>query len=291
MNKKKLYLVGTFFVLAASGMNVFARTNTSPFDGFYAGINAGAAFTTGKISNTSSATFINLFDNNNQLASSQSVNVASTQGGGSIFAGYGQMLGCSSFYLAGEIFGNTYQRESTLRDYAFHAEPDDDEDFESLTTRTKANLNNGEFGIDLRPGVLLLGNHTLLYGRVGVAFNKLHLNSDNDFSFTFLGSDPPITTDSFLSESQTKSVSALRLGLGLESYICKNLALTVDYIYTSYGKINASNTGDVTTVIEGGPTLAQSSSDTFVVSDGLVNQSSANLNTQTVTLGIKYYFG
>jgi opacity protein-like surface antigen len=255
MKPNKLTLITTFICGIGAHFTALANdngANASIYNGFYVGINGGVIQTNANISN-------NVFADSAQ-ALSQNAKITQIQGGATLYFGYGQLISCSNFYFGGEIFGDLYSRSTAINNSSFQAEPGLTE-VETLTTQTKAKLSNGEVGIDLRPG-LLLDPATLVYARVGAAFNKLSLTSNANFSF-----------EQVIAESSTKNATGLRLGLGLESYICKNTALTADYVYTTYGSIN----------------ITGQAPDSAITS--LSNQTSANLKTQMFAVGIKYYFG
>lgn len=274
----KLWLA-ILVALAPTANAASSNNDCYPYNGFYIGINGGAIFTKGDISTDSSATFANALNPANHLISAQKNDVNDTDGGGSIYFGYSQMLRCSHFFLAGEIFANCYNRTVVSNFHTSIAQLTD-EALASLTTATATHLKNSEYGLDFRPGYFF-NNRFALYGRVGVAFNNVTLTANHYFSFT--DTTDLLTTTTALSQSKNKNVEGLRLGAGLEGCVCKNLVLTADYIYTHYNSVNLTGQSDITTAIGG--------EDPVVTPGGLVSQSSAHLNTQTVTVGIKYYFG
>jgi opacity protein-like surface antigen len=265
------------YALTSNGLYVDA--DNSIYNGFYVGINGGAAQTNTKISVNASAMYdINGIPDNIE-GLSQGAKITRIEGGGSLYLGYGQLIPCSNFYLGGEIFGNFYSRPTAINNLSFQAIPLALEST-TLTTQTTAKLNSGEVGIDLRPG-FLLEPITLVYARVGVAFNQLKLTSNANFSAT--DTFDHVTIVSPLNESATENTVGVRLGFGIESHICKNTALTADYVYATYGSVNTGSQANIATPVVGGGT------DTVI--NGLSNYTSANINTQTVAVGIKHYFG
>jgi len=267
---------------------VFATVPNPGFNGYYGGLGAGVMRTESKISTSATSSYENYYDDNNQLALSQSgVEVHKYTGTGALYVGFGHFINNSDFYLAGEIFANWAHRKNTLDNWAYHQSPDDDEDFESLSTATSVQLNNGEMGIDIRPGYLIDTN-TMVYARLGLAFNKVKTTTGSTFSFTDMRSSPFSVYNSSLNQSNRHSKTGARIGIGLEHMVSDRLAVTADYIYTYYGKSNTTGVGNTTTIVNGGedgPETVQ-----FINIDGLEAKSSGRISTQSAMLGIKYYF-
>lgn len=286
-HKMKIFaLVALGFGLPACAM----ATGNPNFNGYYGGLGIGVLQTNAQISSSTSATYSNTIAEVNELALSQSnVNLYGHNGTAAIYLGFGHFFGDSNFYWAAEIFGNWASRKKTLNNWAFHADPFVADDFESITTATTVKLQSGEWGIDLRPG-FLFDTNTMVYGRIGVAFNRLNTTTTNDFSFTNNPNpeNPFEITDTYLTslnQSKKKSVTSLRLGVGIEHLITDNLAVTADYIYTYYGKVSTSGLADVTSAGEDTPDPT-----IFVTTDGLVADSSGKMGTQVAMIGLKYYF-
>jgi opacity protein-like surface antigen len=280
----------TLFALIISAPTCAMAYNTL-FNGYYGGVMGGIMQTDTQISADSSAEFNTFFSTDKTIAMAQrNVNVFKYTGTGAIYLGYGHFIPNSCFYLAGEIFGNWAARNNALRNAAYQANLGGsifEQYYVSLTGLTSSKLRRSEFGIDIRPG-FMMDTNTLLYGRIGLAFNKLTTTNTNDFAFTGLAPLLPAltTSHSYLNQSKTKNKTALRLGLGLEYHVADNLSVTADYIYTYYGKVNTSAVGDTT--FNNGEDF-----DTFItnfVEDGAVAHSSTRMYTQTAMLGLKYYF-
>lgn len=277
-------------VVLSLGLPVCVMASGNPnFNGYYGGLGVGVLQTNARVSSSTSATYANLYDTENVLASSQSgVNLYGHNGTAAIYLGFGHFFGDSNFYWAAEVFGNWASRKKTLNNWAYHSQPNDDEDFESITTATTVKLQSGEWGIDLRPG-FLFDTNTMVYGRIGVAFNRLTNDTSNIFSFTKNPAPESIATfatyESPLSQSKKKSMTSLRLGVGIEHLITDNLAVTADYIYTYYGKASTSGVANTTSAGEDEPEPT-----IFVTTNGLVADSSGKMGTQTAMIGLKYYF-
>ena len=268
--------------------------------GFYAGLSGGVMQARAKIAASPSATFTNYYDDENQISSSQEAHIWKDTGIGAIYLGYRQPVNNSNFFMAGEIFSNIAKHKVTLNNFVYHQQPNDDEDFESITTATQAKLNDAEFGVDIQPAYLF-DSHTVFYGRLGAAFNRLTVRSNSNFSFTYLGSDfqetapppvlpldPPINFNSPLALSKAKDVVGLRLGLGIEHNLSDNIAITADYIYTNYGKVNTAGIADAQGIVEDNGIYYSLLPAT--TTGGLTSRASARLATQTLMLGLKYTF-
>ena len=125
---------------------------------------------------------------------------------------------------------------------------DDDVDSQDITTTTISKLQNGEFGADFRPG-FMMDTNTMLYGRIGVAFNRATLKTSNTFVFNNLGDS--ITYVSPFYKTKNHNAPALRLGIGLERHVSDSISITADYIYTYYGNVKTSVGGDTTSIMSG----------------------------------------
>jgi len=263
-------------VIAGSLMCSTAFAAKSDFTGYYVGARAGEMITQTKIENNSSAMFENTYDSENVLAANSSNNVSNNSLAGDLFFGYGKFVNNSRFYLGGEGFIQVAQPEGTLNASSFHAQPGDDSDYETLSTSTETSLERVGFGVDFRPGYLL-DNQTLVYGRLGLAFNRETVNAKN--SFVFHDIDDDTTTTNTLNASRTDDTVGYRLGLGVERKVNSRLSMTVDYIYTNYKRVNVSGTGDVRTDFDGGSST---------VTNGFVNNANGSIATQEMLIGLKY---
>jgi opacity protein-like surface antigen len=272
--KLRLLVVAVGSLICTSA---FASANSN-FDGFYAGGRVGGLATNAKIQNDSSATFINQYDDENQVNSSASNNIWNNSLAGDAFVGYGKRMNNSNFYLSGEVFAELGQPEATLNQSSYHQQPNDDEDNETLSTSSKVSLGHVGFGVDFRPGYLIDSN-TLVYGRIGAVVNRETINSNDVFSFDDLQGE--IITNNVLNASRTRDVVGVRFGLGAERRINSNLSATIDYVYTDYGRVSARGVGDINTTVDGDP-------DT--VPGGFLNNASGTLATQALMVGLKYNF-
>jgi len=173
--------------------------------------------------------------------------------------GWGTNVYDSAFWLGFEAFGNFGKKEAG------------DESYECerglwTSNYSETTLNTTEFGLDIRPGVLLTPT-SLLYARVGTGYNIMHLNADLE------GAD---TLEMDLYNS--RKLASLRLGLGFEQKVNCNWAFSVDYIYSYYGGISVSDAG-----------ISVQSTETF---DPYLLSGSTDVDsvrTNAVMLGMSYY--
>jgi len=117
--------------------------------------------------------------------------------------------------------------------------------------KSKVSLACNEFDIDLKPGVLISKNF-VLYGRLGVAFTRLNIRcsgvwteggSENSVNLqgTSSHSNPnsgtPFVLGTTDSSHHSQSTVGFRVGVGAEYLISQQWGISIDYIFTSYGKI------------------------------------------------------
>lgn len=288
----KLKTIALFIAGLSAPACLFAYGNNPMFNGYYGGINLGVLQTNARLSSTATA-FVNL-DNTvppateELILSQPSVNVYNHNGLASIDLGYGHFYCDTRFYWAFEIFANWAKRKdtintSTIDNEVFFLGTED----VTLSTSTTVKLNNTEYGIDFRPGYLLDMN-TMLYGRLGLAFNQLKVTNNATFTFSRTDVDfGSFAATSPVQGSKSGNKTAVRLGFGLEHLITDQLAVTFDYIYTYYGKEKTSAIGDTRAAF-----VDEEEEDIVPVTTagGLESSSSGRMATQTATLGLKYYF-
>jgi len=259
----------------------------SPFVGFYGGLMAGVVQTNSTLSASSSVlpeSQVGL--RNNQDLVQHDIPVYSNQIIGALYIGYGEFINDNNFFLAGEITGNIANRKNSLENFANTYIVNIDN--HSIKSNTIISLWQGEFDFDLRPGYPL-GKNLLTYGRFGLAVNQLNMTTKNNFLFTHFAApnepdDETITYSSSLKKEEQHTVTGFRIGGGLEYHLYENFAVTADYIYTYYGKINTYGKANVLSD-QRIPTVAPTS----ITSDWLIGKASGQLSTQAILLGAKYY--
>lgn len=155
-----------------------------------------------------------------------------------------------------------------------------------LSSQTIATFNHFEYGVDLRRGVARWFD-SLIYGRVGVGFNKASLTINNQLAINHstFGLNLPINTT--LNPSTDKNIAGLRLGIGLEKQMGNHVAFFVDYIHTNYGRLNTQKTGDgfSNQSIPGFASILPAT-----VKSAFSTQAEASFSINQVFLGLRYYF-
>lgn len=276
------------FVMAVLATSAYADAANSVFDGAYLGAGLGGSFTRGdlKAEPNSAADFDpqeGAPPNDISAALSATNTLKRNSFAGNLYAGYGHAwqplyLGVEAFiklanYKMNYAASTTATKTAGGGSYTLT---------DNLATASEVKLNPLEFGIDLRPGVLVTPN-TLLFGRLGVAFNKLTLNSTTTTSGEYTnGAGFTKNFSGAITNTASKSVPGLRLGLGLEQHLNEHLALRLDYVYTYYGKISTNNST---------APLIDDGSGTGTVTGTVTDHTSAIVSNHTVMLGLSYYFG
>ena len=237
MKNKQLFIFSALFFTAlnavAGGPELAESFSPVSFEGFYVGAGIGATQSGFK---TNSETTIfeqenikvrkRIFDELLYRYNGNRSNVM-----GKLFAGYGKVLD-SKFYLGGEIYGSLSKyRSNANASHTTFTSPEI-----TLSNNTQTRLNDGEFGIDLRPGFQLTQN-TLAYGTLGAAFNRIKLNSNSLF---IINNNAPQFAN--LDYTKNKFKVGFRVGGGLEQMLDNQWAIRADYVFTNYGRLNGSNT-------------------------------------------------
>ncbi len=251
--------------------------NDYAFDGFYVGASVGG--TTTSVNQTkivNSLAFGPGGDLDSILFQHQDGPIALKTNNsfkGALYAGYGQCW--DYWYLGAEIFADVAQYknlDAVELDDALTIDVDPTL-FGIIQSDTHTKLRNYQFGVDLRPGILLTPA-SMLYGRVGVAFSNLHLNTNAIFAANSPPSAAGESWDLLLPLSVEKDVAALRLGGGLEQHVCPRFNVRLDYIFTYYGK--AGIAGEIDQTLASGDLFA------------LGTDTSVKVYNNTLMLGLSY---
>lgn len=147
---------------------------------------------------------------------------------GSLYAGYG--FSWSSFYLAVE--GLMQWSSASL-----HALQTNEVLFRngqqvgfSLTSATDLVIHRLQGGVDLLPG-WSPNLATLLYGRIGCGFSRIHLDTID------INNDPSDNELVSIAVSDHQTRANLRVGGGMECRLTRHFSLRADYIYQDYGRL------------------------------------------------------
>jgi opacity protein-like surface antigen len=265
-------------VTTAANADVYAN-----FSGFHVGTSVGATQTMADFNSLTTGTYL---DNatpgsttgilKNSLTSDD---LRDNQAMGSIDIGYG--IQRRPLYIAAEIFSNFGGQPEISATHQVNHIDTAFMNTVNLATAAKVQLNTAEYGIDVLPG-LLVGQNMLIYGRAGIAFNKIEINHSNTFTFVANGLTPAVTKISTLNTASSKNIDGFRLGVGVAEKINSHVALHADYIYTDYGRVDTSGIASTTSVNVAGATQ--------VVSNGLISNASADISSQALMAGVNYYF-
>lgn len=283
-------------LLCLSTQTIMAQESIgcSPFGGFYTGGAVGGLFTSARESRTTDLTVSFVEDVPRlprSLQAPASYTLQNAQRKNTIAVNLYTGYGCAweDVYMGLEAFINRtdYKRRSraslsaTEINSATGTNRLDASFSDTLLLSTR--LAPSELGIDVRPGFFLTPC-TLLYGRLGVAYNKLTLHADTNPSVMVtvpLTTGTPIVGRDFASKH--KKVGALRLGIGLEQSLCENFSIRADYINTHYRGIKIRTPGNTDIPIldlNGG--ITQLSTHTTAQISSFFNNA--------VTLGMSYYW-
>lgn len=232
---------------------------SSPFSGFYLGGAIGGSFSSARENSTT-----NLSSGFTLIQEIAEVRRTRTIGGSaqhslqgtqrkntfaaSLYAGFG--CAWEDVYLGLEAFLRRTDYRKTHRAIFSAAESTD---VPQTTIRLDAGVSNAislttrlsptEPGIDFRPGYFLTPC-TMLYGRVGVGYNRLTLHARTLSSA--LITPPTVIVNPLVgteTASKHKKVGALRLGVGLEQHLGECMSIRVDYINTHYRGIKLRTRG------------------------------------------------
>lgn len=235
--------------------SLWAHYGRGSFSGLYLGIHGGVRKATLQFSlRHESVTLPGVGNLNFKAQDAQSV---SAGGFGGLQLGYGHVF--HWFYLGVDALGTFQQIHvkganlnlgTTTLAPAF-----------TLTTQTAAIL-DGTYGIDIRPGVVV-SPAVMLYGRVGVERTRLRMQTFTDIQVSGVG-----TGEFFLQDPE--ELTGLRIGVGVETKLGRNVSMNLEYLYTTYDRFTLSG--------------AISSPFAFSVATNYT------VNTEALFVGFNYFF-
>lgn len=214
-------------VSAIAGGVVLSKA-AHPFQGAYAGTSFGVLQNLSTIERSSVAEGLGTSDAITPDPSSYSNNFVAN-----LSLGYGMTW--SRFYLAGELSGDFSEHEQITDENR----STNDNNVSSTTNKASVVMDTFGFNADVLPG-FLLSLHALLYGRIGLAVNQVTLNTRSSAT----GQSPTKFAEFSASDKRVKA--GLRVGLGLERWVSRCIALRFDYVYTFFGRMSlyrSENTG------------------------------------------------
>lgn len=191
------------------------------------------------------------------LSQSQQAESEAVGGFGGLQLGYGHVF--HWFYLAGVIKGSFQQIHIEGADLGL-TQSNFAPAF-SIGTETDALL-DGNYGFDIKSGVVV-SPAVLLYARVGVERTRVRFQVQSVFSVVGAG------TATLFSE-RAVDMTGLRIGLGAQTKLGKNVGVSVEYLYTTYDRFIVNNAISVSLLMR--------------------NRTAFTLKTQAFLAGIDYYF-
>lgn len=228
----------------------------------YAGVSAGGMINQYKVNTTTVTQFPSsaFFTQSNSNANTFGANAQ-----GSIFLGYLYALRTKFFslYVGPEIYGSISNPTFSAYQAASSTLPT-----ESLNTLSTGHLSSVEGDVDLRVGNLITPG-TLLFGRIGAAFNTITINSVSTIS------RPALPLSSTVNNTYSNSSTGLRVGGGIEQKILPKFNIRVDYIFTHYPSVNF------------GATQQASLSENFQLAP-ITNNTWTQINTNAILFSVIY---
>jgi len=276
MNKKWMT---SLIILPSLLSSITAFSTPSPaFNGSYVGAEFGASLA------YANQTIINNTDLNVPIDgitfhSNEPFNLYSSMlrssAAGSIFAGIGHTW--NQFYMSGElVLSNAYygMASSSISGISRTINIDAITISGNETVTSTANVSPTQFGLFLRPGVMLTPT-SLLYARVGTSVINIRYDTTNSSQKTLTIGASGLAFPTTLHANKCITRAALQLGAGLEQAINDKLTLRLDYLYSYYGSIKMYST-------------QSNNFDTFLITAN--GSQSVTLNAQSIMLGMAYHF-
>jgi opacity protein-like surface antigen len=255
-----------FASAALAGSDYFAKP-VNYFDGFYAGIGGGVAFTgadakangSGLLQHDETYTDSNAPINNWSSSGKSNLPLAldsklnQAMGAGEIFVGFGKSLaignvGRNNFYVGFEVFGKLTPTDmdtdyNGLRTDSINVLPPINQTDVLNSGTLKAQLENYySFGGDLRFGYLITPR-IMVYVLAGIDIAPFKYTVDyngtisNDSYYNPITEKTlPINLASGVADGNTSWMSGFMPGVGVEAMITNHLSLRAQFVYTYWGE-------------------------------------------------------
>lgn len=241
----------------------FASEHSDDFDFlYYAGIAAGGTY---KMAEMEEDLFFQIAgisneDSNQTFDSSKFSPIAQLQ--------FGTGMRNELFYLGVEVVAQFFDGDfdSDLQQIITIGQPRT----ETVSSKSQLRLRDFEVAFDLKPGIYLYED-TLLYGRVGIGINRLHLNTSAHLTYH------PVIAEKEISDD----VYPFRLGFGLEREIEEDITIFLDYVVSFYSGISGSASN--TLMID----MKNTEPTAFTTS---IDSEATDIMRQSIQIGLNYYF-
>ena len=259
---------------------------SSGFNGVYGGLGLGLMSTRAKLTSNTSTILTNFispgtFEIQKNLQENNSSNL---DGLLMLSVGVGRLIGNSNFYAGIEGFYNpgtsiTFYNENS----SYYSNTEARTFIYFPTSDTELTQKSYNYGADIKLGHLF-NDTTLTYIRVGVGFNRATIKSNYTLDYRDYNTSPEIAAFSYLNVNKTKTLPAIRLGLGGEYAVTNELHLNVDVIYTGYKSLKANGTSNTISPLD------LFNNFNVVIPNGFSNTTRAsNIQNVAAVVGIKYY--
>lgn len=191
-------------VALAATLGTVNASCASSFSGFYAGLQAGLASTSGKLTTTDNATAANTL--------AAKVNVGEKSFVGGLFAGYGMGVG-SCAYVGGELYANMDSLNKNVVEFTNVA-----------TARFKYKVaHKFGFGGKVRLGYTV-SQQAMVFVGLGMEYGKTRISAENVDTTAAAVGKGVIT-------KKNKSSFAFAPSVGMDMFLSKNLFLRGEYTY------------------------------------------------------------
>jgi opacity protein-like surface antigen len=257
------YMVGINYFFTHPKTNRYALAiNTEQWNGFFAGFNIGVLNTLYKNdTNTFYRLRLGVPSGGNKTSGSTFGNLNAQ---GALSAGYGHII--NRFYLGIETSVNAANKNASNQIFEDQTR-EDGGTLENNSTNTKINMNSLDYTADIRAGLAIYQN-TLLYLQGGLALGRAQLTLTQNYIFP----DPLFSLINSQLETK-KTLFGWQAGLGIQQMLRHNVALSLDYFFTDFGKLHIN-----------ARVLSPNGQRIFI------SNATVNLNNETFMLGINKYF-
>ena len=260
----RFFLLILFFVSP-----LFARGGN--FSGYYVGASGGMGTQFTKLAVDRSISYPGFFGFPETWSlEAPGLGLCSTSGFGSLFAGWGkQAMGCFYYGVRGGVNFTSFEGKTKLDESM--SNPLGTQIIRNVLSKIQSELRVAEYTFDCKPGIVC--KNYLLFGILGAAFNKLHLEGKDLLVVEFLEEPATRSEGLFLRKNSTKV--GFRAGLGLECLLSSCISIYASYVYTYFDATDAQDTGTAPVAIsqeplEGGYNVAiRSDTKRYVSSLGL----------------------